>query len=360
MKGTAGLIEMSRKPFASIVVITYNNAGTIEECLSSLVTQSYPNKEIIVVYDEGSKDGTNEVLDRLAFSYKGSFRVISVPHMGRSKARNVGWRNSSGEVVFFADADDIFFKDFLEKAVLKLESDPSMGGVCLTNSPLIKGSSFLAGCMEVYSKLQQAAMERSGFKPSWALVYKREALEKVGGFDESLEQAEDKDLLIRVTGAGYGVGLVSGVNWLHRGPTSLWAHLKKTYLGSMRRIPFIAKHGEWLRLVLSLLPFWFIILLFALSTTYLAILASAFACFAVFVIVRTIGVARLVWSKVEKKHYILLYPFFNLIVYPFSAGGRMHGLVLFLLKKKNLNKINATCANSPTLGINGIFIRLAC
>ncbi|MEM2058995.1 MAG: glycosyltransferase, partial [Thermoproteota archaeon] len=41
---------MSGKPLASIVVITYNNSDTIEECLSSLIAQSYPNKEIIVVF----------------------------------------------------------------------------------------------------------------------------------------------------------------------------------------------------------------------------------------------------------------------------------------------------------------------
>lgn len=325
---------MSGKPLASIIVITYNNADTIEECLSSLITQSYLNREIIVVYDEGSKDGTKKVLERLAGSYRDFFRIITVPHMGRSKARNVGWRNSSGKVVFFADADDVYFKDYLEKAVLKLESDPNMGCVCLTGSSLTTGKSFLAGCMVVYSKLQQANVERGNFKPSWAWVYRREALEKVGGFDEFLEQAEDKDLFIRVTGSGYRAGLVTGLNWLHRRPASLRAHLKKTYLGGVRRIPFIAKHGEWRRLVLELLPFWLIVLLSVLSILYVSVLVFTLALFTTFIMASVVRVARLVWSRMERKYYIFLYPVFSLITYPFSAAGHIHGLVSFSLKRR--------------------------
>jgi len=324
---------VSGKPLASIIVITYNNADTIEECLSSLMAQSYPNREMIVVYDEGSKDCTKQVLEHLEASYKGFFRVVSVPHMGRSKARNFGWRSSSGEIVFFADADDVYFKDYLEKAVLKLESDPQMGCVCLTGSSLTTGKGFLAGCMEVYSRLQQANVEKSGFKPSWAWVYRREALKKVGGFDESLDQAEDKDLFMRVTGAGYSVGLVTESNWLHRRPANLWAHLRKSYLGGMRRVSFIAKHGRWRELGLELLPLWILIALVVLSVSHISILLLTITSLVIFVVLSTIRLIRLVWSKVEKRRYIFLYPFFGLITYMFSAVGHMHGLALFLLNK---------------------------
>jgi glycosyltransferase involved in cell wall biosynthesis len=331
---------MSEEPLASIVVTTYNNADTIEECLRSLVEQTYAKKEIIVVYDEGSKDGTKEALERLAASYKGSFRVISVPHMGRSEARNVGWRNSKGDVVFFADADDVYFKDYLEKAVSKLESDPQMGCVCLTGSSLTTGKGFLAGCMEVYSMLQQANVEKGSFKPSWAWVYRREVLEKVGGFDKSLEQAEDKDLFMRVTGIDYRVGLVTGLNWLHRRPPNLWTHLKKTYLGGVRRILFVAKHGEWRRLVLELTPFWLIVLLLMLSILYVPVLVFTLACLTIFIAADTARVARLVWSRADKKRYVFLYPVFGLITYLFSAAGHIHGLLSLPLKRKRLRKLD--------------------
>ncbi|MEM2598390.1 MAG: glycosyltransferase family A protein [Thermoproteota archaeon] len=325
---------MSEKPLASIVVITYNNSDTIEECLSSLIAQSYPNKEIIVVFDEGSKDATKQALEHLEATYRGYFRVLSVPHMGRSKARNVGWRSSSGEIVFFADADDVYFKDYLEKAVSKMESDPQMGCVCLTGSSLTTGKGFLAGCMQVYSRLQQAKVEKGGFKLSWAWVYRREALEKVGGFDESLEQAEDKDLFIRVTAAGYNAGLVTGVNWLHRRPSTIWAYLKKTYRGGERRILFVAKHGEWRKLLFELLPLLIIILLLILSIFYVPMLVFILACLTVFITLSILRVAGLVWSRVEKKQYIFLYPVFTIITYLFSAAGHMHGLLLFLSKRK--------------------------
>jgi cellulose synthase/poly-beta-1,6-N-acetylglucosamine synthase-like glycosyltransferase len=325
-------LKMSREPLASIVVITYNNATTIEECLRSLIDQTYSNKEIIVVYDEASNDGTKEVLKPLVNSYKDVLRLISVPHKGRSYSRNIGWKNSRGEIILFADADDLYCKHCLEKAVSQLESDPKIGCVCLTGSSLTSGRGFLAGCMEVYSKLQQANLERGVFKPFWAEVYRKEALEKVGGFDEALDQAEDKDLFVRVIGAGYNFGLVTGLNWFYRRPTSLWTYLKKRYLGGVRRIPFIAKHGEWRELWLKLPSLGFLILLLVLSTSYPFLLLLMIVCFMVLMMLSVIKLKRLVWNKVKKRRYIFLYPVFILISYLFTVMGYVHGLLLFSLK----------------------------
>lgn len=324
---------MINRPLVSIIVIAYNNADTIEECLLSILNQNYPFKESLVVYDEGSNDGTIGVLQRLSKVRKDALRIISTPHVGRSKARNMGWKSSLGEVLFFADADDVYHEDYLEKAVSQLVSDPKMGGVCLTGSSLTSGHGLVSGCMEVYSKIQQSIVESGAFKPSWAWVYRREAIEKVDGFDEKLDQAEDRDLLIRVVEEGYGVGLITGVNWLHRRPSSLISHLKKSYLGGKRRILFIAKYGKWGDLLHYLLPFWLLLTLVTLSFFNIILVIPISMGLILFVSIRAVHTAKIAWRKIESKRYVLLYPFFNLITYLFSAAGHTHGLLLFLLKK---------------------------
>lgn len=324
---------MNVNPLTSIVIITYNNADTIEECLLSLLKQNYTPIEIIVVYDEGSTDGTKDVIEKILSIHVNAFKILPIQHVGRSRARNIGWRNSKGDVIFFADADDTYYEDYLTKAISQIVKDDNIGGVCLTGASLTKGDSFISGCMDVYSKIQQSIVDSGNFKPSWAWIYKRTALEKVNGYDEELDQAEDKDLFIRVTRLGYKIGLVTGRNWLHRRTTKLSSHIKKSYLGGKRRVLFIAKHLKWKELFFEILPFWFLILLLTLSLVNAILLIPILFGFISFFIIRTIKTVKIVWNKIEKKRFVFLYPIFNIVIYLFSAAGTTYGLLYFLLNK---------------------------
>lgn len=58
------------------------------------------------------------------------------------------------EVLFFADADDVYHEDYVQKAISAFGSDPKMGGVCLTGASLANKVSLVSGYLEVYSKIQ--------------------------------------------------------------------------------------------------------------------------------------------------------------------------------------------------------------
>ena len=104
------------------IVPTYNCEKTIKECLESLMNQTRKFDEIIVV-DDGSTDNTPKILGEVE-----GIKVIRTVHVGRSAARNIGLRHATTEIVFFAEADAIYSKEFVEKCVRHF-SNPDVGGV---------------------------------------------------------------------------------------------------------------------------------------------------------------------------------------------------------------------------------------
>ncbi len=104
---------MDKKPFVSVVVPAYNRAATIGNCLRSVQAQTHRNWEAMAV-DDGSSDGTPEVVAQLARE-DARIRLIRQDHnRGAQAARNVGIRAAQGEWIAFLDSDDQFLPHSLE------------------------------------------------------------------------------------------------------------------------------------------------------------------------------------------------------------------------------------------------------
>ncbi|MDZ4228794.1 MAG: glycosyltransferase family 2 protein [Patescibacteria group bacterium] len=95
----------------SVIIPAYNEVDTIGLCLESLKQQTDLPLEILVV-DDGSTDGTGQAVKQLAQSYQ-RVRLLSQPHLGPAKARNLAANQAKGEVLVFVDADMEFSPDFL-------------------------------------------------------------------------------------------------------------------------------------------------------------------------------------------------------------------------------------------------------
>ena len=98
----------------SVIVPVYNLEKYIEECVNSILQQTYPNIELIVV-DDGSKDKSVE-LCRMIAKKDNRMKVFQGEHGGVSSARNMGLQQVTGDYVFFVDGDDFIEKDYIEKA----------------------------------------------------------------------------------------------------------------------------------------------------------------------------------------------------------------------------------------------------
>lgn len=117
------------QPLISVIIPAYNIENYIERCLKSVCEQTYTNLEIIVV-DDGSKDHTGKIIDRMA---KKDTRIIPVhkKNAGVSAARNTGLDWATGDYIGFVDGDDIIEEDmyeFLINNALKYNADISHCG----------------------------------------------------------------------------------------------------------------------------------------------------------------------------------------------------------------------------------------
>lgn len=104
--------------FVSIVIPVYNTEDYLEECLNSVLAQTYQNWECIIV-DDGSTDNTKSIAERYA-KMDARFIVFSQKNGGASKARNFGIDRAKGDYVAFLDSDDVWFSHHLSHLMDKI------------------------------------------------------------------------------------------------------------------------------------------------------------------------------------------------------------------------------------------------
>ncbi len=104
----------------SVIIPVYNREGVLEECVQSVLAQSYENYEILLI-DDGSTDRTMELCRHLA-QKDSRIRVLAAEHGGVSAARNLGLEQAAGEYVFFLDSDDVIYPLLLETLVEAMEN----------------------------------------------------------------------------------------------------------------------------------------------------------------------------------------------------------------------------------------------
>ena len=114
----------------SVILPAYNAEQFLADLLDSVVGQTMNNFEVIAIND-GSSDGTQEILDRYEKNYPSIFRIFQQENMGQSATRNHALQYVKGTYVAFIDADDILEKDYLEtlyNACYSNDADIAIGG----------------------------------------------------------------------------------------------------------------------------------------------------------------------------------------------------------------------------------------
>lgn len=316
-------------PLVTIVLPMYNEEKRVGRILSGLSLQAYDNYEIVIV-DDGSTDGTFAEAEKLAAG-RANTRVVRTEHGGLTHARNVGTRNARGGIIFFAEADCVYNPDYLRRAIRSLEANPGASAVCLTGAPLKLRSTVATECIEIENKIQHKLLETGKIKPFYAWVFRKDALEHVGGFDEELFQGEDKDMFRRIEASGYGVVWVPGIHWRHERDQSLAELASKWFKRGQSRVLYVRKHRLVRDMFKTLLPLWITIVgigfLFLIPIAGVALLFFVLASFGYQTLRRT----AFAWDRVEKKRFFAYYfPF--LLVRNFASGlGYTVGIIKIAL-----------------------------
>ncbi|TDB67392.1 glycosyltransferase family 2 protein [Arundinibacter roseus] len=104
--------ETRKVPYVSVIITTYNRADVLNNAIESVLSQMYKNIEIIVV-DDGSNDNTKSLLE----SYGDRIIPIFKSNTGKSHSRNTGLSAAKGSLIATLDSDDVWYPDYLEKAI---------------------------------------------------------------------------------------------------------------------------------------------------------------------------------------------------------------------------------------------------
>lgn len=194
---------MTSIPLVSTIIPTFNRAHLVPEAIDSVLRQTYPNVEIIVV-DDGSTDETQECLKR----YGNRIKLIKQENAGPSAARNRGIAAAQGALIAFLDSDDLWLPEKLERQVRVMVAAGESVPCCLSN------------IMMHWRDKQISSFEIAGLKPGspegiWmnpdevlatrfvlfnqGVVIRRQVVNALGGFDPSLRLLEDYEFALRLS-----------------------------------------------------------------------------------------------------------------------------------------------------------------
>ncbi len=179
-------------PVVSVVMPTRNRARWVERAVESVLSQTHPSLELLVV-DDGSSDDTLGRLER----FGERIAVLSQPHAGPYAARNLGVRHATGDLIAFIDSDDAWHPDRLASQ-LPLMRRPEVGLVFGDAAHVSPSAAPAAGRRRTCFTTTPPSRGRvardlvwGNFVPTVAVLVRRACLEEVGGFPTSHEMSAD-------------------------------------------------------------------------------------------------------------------------------------------------------------------------
>lgn len=183
----------------SVIIPAYKAVLTIERALASVAAQTLKPERVIVV-DDGSGDGTFKKAEAFKEQFNGTeLRVLSQNNRGAGAARNRAINEATGDWLAFLDADDEWLPD---KLAISMEAIYKHNIVLVAHNYFaVNGSQKkLVVCNARYEAAANpyCGLYRKGFLATSSVVVRRDAVIEAGGFDETLETAQDFDLWLKI------------------------------------------------------------------------------------------------------------------------------------------------------------------
>lgn len=222
-------------PLVSIVLPCYNNEDTLVQAFESLVHQSYPNREIIVI-DDGSTDGSMSLIRELK-KRNPDTRVFSQENRGAAETYNRGVKLARGDIVALTASDAKYSQEYISSSIRHFD-DPT---VAVVSGPTygLEGGTFVQKCIGLQRRLWYERL----VNPSFGWILRRKMFLELGGFDSSI-YPQDKDLGARIEEHGYKIVFEKGSAWCHKDPSSVLELFNEAFIETAKRGRFFLRYPE--------------------------------------------------------------------------------------------------------------------
>jgi len=207
---------MTSPPEVSVVMSVYNEVNRVEASVRSILNQTLKSLELIVV-DDGSQDGSSEVLDRIA-GEDSRLRVIRQANAGLTCALIRACADAKADYIARQDADDWSFPQRIEEQMALLESNPKVGFVSCATEYVGPSEEFLlvvARPADPEIATQGLLQFRQGPPAHGSVMFRKSLYEQVGGYRRQFLYSQDSDLWLRM-GELMLIGYVDSVRYRHR------------------------------------------------------------------------------------------------------------------------------------------------
>jgi glycosyltransferase involved in cell wall biosynthesis len=255
----------------SIIIPCYNEQEFIAQCLDSIINNDFDMDKIeILVMDGNSIDKTRDIL--FIYNDKYSFiRIINNPGRNKSRALNLGIKESKGQIIMRMDAHCVYERDYITKSLSYLEEykADNVGGIRKTlprkNSVMAKSiafsisNPFAAGTAFYRIGIKGKRWVDTVFGGCW----RRDIFEKIGMFNESLTRGQDREFNLRLKQAGGKILLVPDIVCYYFARDKLSEHIKWIFWGGLTPFYISRIVGKILFSWRNLMP-----LLFVMGTTF--------------------------------------------------------------------------------------------
>jgi len=185
------------QPLISVITPTYNRADFVVEAVESVLAQTYPHFELLIV-DDGSTDNTREVLE--PYLKDGRIRLFYQENQGQSVARNRGLDEATGDFVCFLDSDNAWLPDKFEKSLKAFDDNPG-SDVVYGDFIVIdeQGREIGTNRMKRHSGRITPHLLHDNFVSMNTTMTRRQCFVDMGGFDKNDRLAEDYGLWLRLS-----------------------------------------------------------------------------------------------------------------------------------------------------------------
>lgn len=203
--------ELTKAYSLAVMVPTFNSLNTIEKCIASIKAMKYPVRFRIIVADDGSTDGSRELLRKM----KG-IELLELPHKGKGDAMNEALKRINEEVIVSIDSDTYPTSDTLMKLVGYLD-DPKIGAVTARLIPdqrrtFIQRVQFLEYLMGFgFWNNVLSTVNIMSYVTGPLTIFRRSALKEAGYYFDPKNLAEDMDVGLRLQKKGYKIKVCASV-----------------------------------------------------------------------------------------------------------------------------------------------------